>query len=282
MLTSKRIVIGVILVGLVGVGVWQMGRVEEAAPAPAPSTPPEATPAPAESPATGSQPPATAGQSAPAGRVQSSPPPAEPPAAPAQRSQALPPPVSSSFPAAPEEARARCWGNDPNAPVLIEVFSDFQCPHCRTLYLETMRQVLADYAAQGRVCLAYYEFPLSQNPYSRAAARYAVAASRLGAQKWIQVMDALYYYQGQWSQDGRIEPVVAQALSENEFKQVQAWANDPRVEGWIERDVAEGKRRGVGSTPTVFITARGDTQKVTGAVQYGVLRRYIDSLLAQR
>lgn len=180
------------------------------------------------------------------------------------------------------EARQRCWGSDPNAPVLIEVYSDFSCPHCRTLYLETIRQVLADYASQGKVCVTYYEFPLERNKYSRPASRYAVAASRLGAEQWIQVMDALYYYQSRWVEDGQIEPVVAEALSEKEMAQVRTWIKDSKVEAVIDRDVAAGKRRGVGATPTLFITGNGGTQKVTGSVQYAILRRYLDNLLAQR
>ena len=194
-------------------------------------------------------------------------------------------PLAAQGPSAPApgpEARQRCWGVDPNAPVLIEVYSDFMCSHCRTLYLETMRQVLADYASQGKVCVAYREFPLPNNKHSRPAARYAVAASRLGAQKWVQVMDALYYYQSEWTQNGELEPVMAKALSEKELEQVRGWMKDPKLEAWIDRDVAEGKRRGVGSTPTLFITANGRTEKVVGAVQYGILRRYLENLLAQR
>ena len=123
----------------------------------------------------------------------------------------------SSAPAPGPEARQRCWGVDPKAPVLIEVYSDFMCPHCATLYLETMRQVLADYASQGKVCVAYYEFPFPRNQYSRPASRYAVAASRLGAQKWVQVMDALYYFQNDWAQTGALEPVLTKALSEKDL-----------------------------------------------------------------
>ena len=188
----------------------------------------------------------------------------------------------SSAPGPGPEARQRCWGVDPKAPVLIEVYSDFMCPHCRTLYLETMRQVLADYASQGKVCVAYYEFPLPNNKHSRPAARYAVAASRLGAQKWVQVMDALYYFQDDWAQTGALEPVVARVLSEKELAQVKTWMKDPKLEAWIDRDVAEGKRRGVSSTPTLFITANGKTEKVAGAVQYDILRRYLELQLAQR
>ena len=42
-----------------------------------------------------------------------------------------------------------CVSGKPAAPIKIEVFSDFQCPGCRDLYLNTMRSVFSDYAEAG-------------------------------------------------------------------------------------------------------------------------------------
>ncbi|MBI4466824.1 MAG: thioredoxin domain-containing protein [Acidobacteria bacterium] len=179
-----------------------------------------------------------------------------------------------------EELRPQCLGN-PNAAVSIEVFSDHQCPACRQLYLETMRSVLADYGMPGKVCLTYYEFPLRAHKYSRDAARYSQAASRLGPMQWIQVADALYYYQPQWSESGEIEPVVAKALSEKDMSQVRQWLKDPKLEAAIERDLNEGTRRAVRSTPTIFVTANGSTERFTGVLQYPIFRRYLDNLLTR-
>ena len=198
----------------------------------------------------------------------------------------------------PSGPRQRCWGSNPNAPILIEVFSDFECPMCRQLYLETMRAVLADYAAPGKACVVYYEFPLGQHKHSRQAARYAHAAARLGPDKWVQVMDALFYFQSQWAAEGRdatgqypvgrtvtqteLESVVSKALSPPDMKKVREGLNDPKLEAAIDQDIAEGKRRGVSATPTIFITANGQTERVPGGVQYPLLQRYLDSLLARR
>ena len=174
---------------------------------------------------------------------------------------------------------SRCLGSNPSAPVTIEVFSDYQCPACREFYLETIRPVLADYGQPGKVCVVYREFPLASHPHSRLAARYGQAAGRLGRDRWIRVTDALYYYQSKWSADGKLEGVVAEALPSKEWAQLRTWLNDAELEAAINRDVAEGKRRGVRSTPTIFITANGKTERANGVVQYSILRRYLDSLL---
>jgi protein-disulfide isomerase len=174
-----------------------------------------------------------------------------------------------------------CVGGKPNSPVKIEVFSDFQCPACRVFYLETMRSVLADYADAGKVCVVYREFPLSQHQYAQPAARYGHAAQRLGQRYWAQIADALYQSQDKWEQDGKLEPVVAGALTKQDLARLQKEMTDPAIDSAIASDIALGKRLEVNQTPTFFITAKGKTEKVSGVVQYPILRRYLDSLLGQ-
>lgn len=182
---------------------------------------------------------------------------------------------------ATEDLAPRCVGTDPNAPVVVEVFSDFQCPACRRFYLEVARPVMADYAMKGRVCVVYHEFPLNSHEHAREAARYSVAAGSLGQQDWIKVTDALYVYQPQWSVNGRLEAVVAQALSAEKMAEVKKRMEDPKLETQIDREIALGRQLGVRATPTVFIKANGKTERIPPGVQYPILRRYLDTLLAQ-
>src|SRR5579863_10173378 len=58
-----------------------------------------------------------------------------------------------------------------NAPIVIEVFTDFQCPHCREFYLQTLTKVMEDYCDKGKVYLIHRTFPLHFR-YSREAARW--------------------------------------------------------------------------------------------------------------
>jgi protein-disulfide isomerase len=172
-----------------------------------------------------------------------------------------------------------CVGGRPTAPVKIEVFSDYQCPACRDFYLSTMRSVLSDYADAGKVCVVYREFPLSQHQHAQAAAKFGVAAMRMGQRYWAQVTDALYNKQDQWAQDGKIEPVIAAALNKEDMARLQKEMSSPSVNTTITSDMDLGKKMEVNSTPTFFIYAKGKTEKVAGGVQYAILRRYLDSLL---
>lgn len=188
-------------------------------------------------------------------------------------------PVAAQKPA--NGAREHRLGSDPNAPVVMEVFSDHQCPACRRFYLEVTRPVLANYAMKGKVVVVYRDFPLRTHQYARQAARYSQAASRLGQEEWIRVTDAIYLYQSKWSANGDLQPVVAQALPEEKMAQVRKWLEDPQLDTNIDRDIARGRQLGVRATPTIFITANGKTERIPSGVQYAILRRYLDSLLTR-
>lgn len=192
--------------------------------------------------------------------------------------------LGPSWPAAaapsPSTETNGCLGTNPAAPVVVEVFSDYQCPGCRRFYLEVGRQVLADYAMKGKVCVVYREFPLQQHQHAREAARYARAAGRLGQEQWIKVTDALYLRQSSWGTTGQVEDTVARALSDKDMEQVRKWVDaDPAIDAEITEDMQEGRQRGVSSTPTIFVTADGKSQNIPAGVAYANLRRYLDSLL---
>lgn len=268
-MTPKRIAIVVALLLVAGIGYWWVSSGQESA-AEVGASDPAATqpsaPPPAESPA-----PAGA---APAAQPVSSSPPASPP--PQRASQ----PSAAASSAAAENPLQRCLGS-PNAPIMIEVFSDYQCPACRMYYLETMQFVLQEYATTGRVCVVYYEFPLQSHKHSREAARYAQAAFRLSPSHWVRVNETLYTLQPQWSADGKIEPLVARALPPADMEKVRQSVNDPKIAALIDRDVAEGRRRGVTGTPTTFLTVNGQTHRINGPVQYPIMKQFLDKQLGQ-
>jgi protein-disulfide isomerase len=170
-------------------------------------------------------------------------------------------------------------GGSINAPVRIEVFSDFQCPACRDLYLGTIRQVLQDYASKGKVCVIYHEFPLTIHQYSKEAARYSEAASRLGLQSLLTVLDSLFADQAQWSQDGNLDTVIAKALPRDEYRKLKKVIQDPSINQAIDKELQLGQKKDIKSTPTVFFYYSGKEDKVEGALTYTTMKQFLDSVI---
>jgi len=169
----------------------------------------------------------------------------------------------------------------PDSPVKIEVFSDLQCPGCRELFIKVLQPVMRDY--QDKVSVIYYEFPLSGHQYARQAARYVVAADKLGQQKALSVYEAIFSDQAYWSSDGNLEYSVAKALSGEDFQRIRQIMRDTaylrEIDETVEKSVRYGMSKGVNSTPTLFITHGGKEQEVKSVLPtYQVMKQFLDPI----
>ncbi len=178
-----------------------------------------------------------------------------------------------------DEPSGQILGGSTDAPIRIEVFSDFQCPHCRDLYLGTIKPLLQEYASKDKVCVIYHEFPLAMHQYSREAARYSEAAGRLGQQKLLPVFDSIFTDQAQWAKDGNLEATVSKALPGDDFAKLKKIMQDSSVNADIEKEIQLGVQKEIKSTPTLLISYIGRQQKVEGVVAYTVLKGFIDSIV---
>jgi protein-disulfide isomerase len=64
-----------------------------------------------------------------------------------------------------------------NAPVTVEVFSDFQCPACRQYAISVEPKIIRQYVAAGKVQLMYRHYPFIGDE-SFQAARASMCAAK--------------------------------------------------------------------------------------------------------
>ncbi len=83
---------------------------------------------------------------------------------------------------------------NPNAPVTLEEFGDFECPSCKNL-ATFLDQVVREY--HPRVRLIFRNYPLAMHHYARDAALAAEAAGLQG--RYWEMHDTLYREQPVWS-----------------------------------------------------------------------------------
>jgi protein-disulfide isomerase len=184
-----------------------------------------------------------------------------------------------------------------SAPITMEVFSDYQCPACRSFFENTLRFLINDYVASGKVYLVHRDFPLPMHPYSMDAARWANAAGRIG--RFETVDAALFDNQDKWTKDGSMEQYIAPALGPTDFKRVQklvagcltqtpgntgaaASGHSCELDTFIQQDQALGKQVPVNSTPTIVITYKGQRYPpMSGIFTWPIMKQYLDSLMSQ-
>jgi protein-disulfide isomerase len=190
-----------------------------------------------------------------------------------------------------------------SAPITMEVFSDYQCPSCGALYEQSLKPMISDYVASGKVYLVHHDFPLPIHKYGYEAARWVNAAAVVG--KYPEVEAALYDNQAAWSADGNIAKYVEMAIP-GEFKRVEKLMEACPIEtapggvtpaGYsqpgkaahgcpfdysIEKDKALGNTVPVSATPTFRFTYKGKPYgPMSGVVSWPIMKQFLDQLLRQ-
>jgi len=164
----------------------------------------------------------------------------------------------------------------PSAPVVVQVFSDYECPSCKIFHDQTLPLLMRDYVSSGKVYLIYRDFPLPMHKYSRQAAGYACAAAHL--RLFQPVADALFQHQDAWGNSGNVWQYVAAVLSPKQQKEVEELSKSPDVLGEVQRDVDAGTRERIDSTPTLIVSHGAKKYPVSGTLNYMLLRQLIDDL----
>lgn len=160
----------------------------------------------------------------------------------------------------------------PGAPVLIAVYSDFQCGFCREEAKVLRENLLKVYPKEVR--LYFKDFPLDQiHPWARNA---SIAGRCIFRQN-----PATFWDYHDWVFDKQ-----AEFTPENLKEKLTAWVSDKKLDGVqfnrcfdgrstepeINRNLAEGRELKVDSTPTIFINGR----KVPGSTPWPQLKAIID------
>lgn len=184
----------------------------------------------------------------------------------------------SCLAASPAIDKAKATGN-PSAPIVIEVYSSFDCPHCKIMHDTVEPTLIQDYVMPGKVYLVKREFPLSGqgHQYAREAAIDATAAARIG--KYEPVANALYKNQGTWALDGKVWQTVASVLTAGDQAKVQALTKEPGVVAEVQQDYDAGNAGQISSTPTLVISYKGKRYPFSGVPNYDLFRKFLDDLL---
>ena len=181
--------------------------------------------------------------------------------------------------AVPDVDAHKAFGSK-SAPVVMEEFSDYQCPACKTLYTATNRLLMDNYVTTGKVYLIHRDFPLAMHAHSRVAARYARAAAEIGK---IEVVEqALFQNQEKWEQTGDVDGTVAAVLSPAEMSKVRALVKGGTLDALIDKDFALGQMYRVSQTPTTVFHSKGQTYPFAGVLTYDTMKQFLEQLLSQK
>lgn len=161
---------------------------------------------------------------------------------------------------------------DPNAPVTIVEFSDFECPYCARFYNQAYQQIKEQYIDTGKVKFVYRDFPLG---FHKDAQKAAEAAECAGEQDKYYEMHDLLFEKGV---DGGVSAFKQYAeeldLDTTEFNQC---LDSGTMAGEVQKDMRDGQALGVQGTPAFFINGK----LLSGAQPFEVFQQVIEEELAK-
>lgn len=138
---------------------------------------------------------------------------------------------------------------DPNAPVKIIEYADFQCPACGYYVKSLEPQIIQDYIATGKVYFTYHPFSFIGEESFRAA-EAAYCANDQG--KFWEYHDMLYANQTQ-ENGGDFTSRRLSAFAEKMGLDVGAFnscLNSGKYTNQVNNDAAAAKNNNITSTPT--------------------------------
>ena len=172
---------------------------------------------------------------------------------------------------------------NPNAPITIIEFSDFQCPFCAKFHLETLPLIMNEYIKDGQVKLVFRDFPIqSIHPNALPASVAAECANEQG--KFKEMHDILFEKQNDWNNQTLDNVIITFnqyasgiGLEEKEFD--SCLKNGKYIEE-IQKDLDDGRTYGISGTPGFFV---GNNQigfiELKGAQPFENFKKVIDSQL---
>lgn len=199
---------------------------------------------------------------------------------------------------------------NPNADIVIVEYSDTECPFCKQFH-ETMKRVIEEYGADGKVAWVYRHFPIpSLHPKApKQAEALECAAEQGGNEVFWKYTDKLYATTASNNaldigvyntpedipvgQDGKPWYTEKTPRSTTDAGQLSDFAKELGLDvarfedclksgkyaSRIETDVNEVVAAGGGGTPHSIMIVDGEQVPIEGAQPYDVVKGLIDSML---
>ncbi|MFB5620622.1 MAG: thioredoxin domain-containing protein [Nitrosopumilus sp.] len=172
---------------------------------------------------------------------------------------------------------------NPDAPITIVEFSDFQCPFCARFHTQTLPLIIEEYIEQGKVKLVFRDFPIqSIHPNALPASVAAECANEQN--KFREMHDVLFEKQNEWNklETGDALSLFNQYATEIKLdeEQFDSCLSSGKYIPEIKKDLEDGRDYGVSGTPGFFV---GNDEvgyvELKGAQPFDSFKKIIDAQL---
>jgi protein-disulfide isomerase len=174
-----------------------------------------------------------------------------------------------------QQVKANTMG-DPNAPVKIIEYSDFQCPYCAQFTVDTEQKLIDAYVATGKVYFEYHSFGDFIGAESQRAAEAAYCAG--DQNKFWEMHDIIFANQSGENQghfSDKFLTALAEKIGLEDMAQFKDCFSNGKHADTVKQDGVAARQAGVKATPSFVINGK----LVEGAQPFEQFQKEIDALL---
>lgn len=174
---------------------------------------------------------------------------------------------------------------DPNAPVTLVEFSDYQCPFCARHFKNTYPQIVKDYVDTGKVKIAFVDYALDFHKLAPKASEATHCAAEQG--KYWEMHGVLFENSKALQPENL--PDYAKKAGVGDIDAFNECLKNNKYKYLVDSGKALAQKAGVRGTPGFhlgFSTKDNKNLKsaksIRGAVPYDRFKTEIDALLADK
>ena len=178
------------------------------------------------------------------------------------------------------------YRGDPDAPLVMIEYSDYQCPFCNRYFVQTEPAFNESYVRSGEVRVIYYDFPLeSIHPNAPAAHASAICVGQQGSAEQFWEMHAELFRSVEEWQDASSPQVTFARLAGAigvDMTAFEACISDSATIAVVEDRVNQAIAQGFNATPSFQVVRAQDqaTFQLIGAQPYDQFAATVDAALA--
>ena len=168
---------------------------------------------------------------------------------------------------------------DPNAPVEIIEFADFECPGCGQFAMVTEPDIRKNLIETGQARFRFLDFPVNSSHVNSLTASLAAGCAHDQGKFW-QMHDLIFQTQGEWStpytdNPRKVMDRLAGQLGLN-MQQYTECMDSKKYQANVKANAEEAARVGAGSTPSFLIGG-----KIYTGGSYDMLKQAVDEARAK-
>lgn len=171
---------------------------------------------------------------------------------------------------------------NPNAPILIVEYSDYDCPFCKSFH-DTMNQIMDEYGADGKIAWVYRQFPISQlHPNAPRISEAALCVGEVAGNEGFWKFTDLVFGERAVNEATNISklPEYAVTAGANQ-KDFMACLESGKMKDKVSTSYSEAVAAGIQGTPHSFVLVGNQQAPIEGAQPYEVVKSIVDNLIGQ-